>query len=119
MTQAVSNSNTYNVHAAGVNGLELGEIPLVNSGILTRLLIRNRAKHFEDQLLVVVRDFVEGTVQASILRDRVRCLPTTSSKLVEIITRVDRSIECCEDRRRKLNTFGGEADGLWEVSVGE
>lgn len=94
MTQAVSNSNTYNVHAAGVNGLELGKIPLVDSSILIRLLIRNRAEHFKDQLLVVVRDFVEGTVQASILRDRVRCLPTTSSKLVEIVTRVDRSVEC-------------------------
>lgn len=53
MTQAGSNNNTYNVHAAGVNSLELGEIPLIDSSIIPRLLIRNRAEHFEDQLFIL------------------------------------------------------------------
>lgn len=48
MTQAGSNNNTYNVHATRIYSLELGEIPFIDSSILTRLLIRNRAEHFED-----------------------------------------------------------------------
>lgn len=112
MTQAGSNNDTYNVHAAGVNSLELGEIPLIDSSIIPRLLIRNRAEHFEDQLFIVVRNFVKGAVQASILRNRVGFLPATNGKLVEIVARICRSVEGRKDRSSKFNTFGGEADGL-------
>lgn len=77
--------------------------------------------------LIVVRDLVEGAEQTSVFWNRMGTLPSTSygyqyraseidivrtSILVEIVTRVDRSVQVGQDRSREFDTFSSQADFL-------